>query len=252
MAIIPTVKCSDILCSVDFYTGVLDFEVRRDWSELTDPGFAWLARDGDVLHLSSHRGDGVFGQAVVIDVPEVDALFETFRSRGLDPSGKPDSPVHQGPLDQTWGTREFYVDDPDGNTLRFTRRARSAFPAACPEIPVADLETGLAWYRDRFGFTIDWADAGLGLGQASRGASRFFFSGPGYREGAAHGGPVLLWINLDDRKAVDALYAEWAAAGAKVGGAPAPKPYKLYEFFATDADGNVLRVFYDFGWEERV
>ena len=66
--------------------------------------------------------DGVFGQAIVVDVPEVDALFETFRARGLVPSGKPDSPVHQGPLDQTWGTREFYADDPDGNTLRFTRR----------------------------------------------------------------------------------------------------------------------------------
>ena len=23
------------------------------------------------------------------------------------------------PIDQSWGTREFYVDDPDGNTLRF-------------------------------------------------------------------------------------------------------------------------------------
>jgi hypothetical protein len=29
--------------------------------------------------------------------------------------------VHAGPIDQTWGTREFYVDDPDGNTLRFTQ-----------------------------------------------------------------------------------------------------------------------------------
>ena len=122
MAIIPTMKCSDIRRSVDFYTGVLDFEVRREWSELTDPGFAWLTRNGDVLHLSSHSGDGVFGQAVVVDVPEVDALFETFRSRGLQTPGAPDSPVHEGPLDQSWGTREFYVNDPDGNTLRFTRR----------------------------------------------------------------------------------------------------------------------------------
>lgn len=122
MAIIPTVKCSALKRSIAFYTRVLDFEVRREWSDDTDPGFAWLTRDGDVLHLSSHGGDGVFGQAIVVDVPEVDSLFATFRARGLDPSGKPDSPVHQGPLDQTWGTREFYVDDPDGNTLRFTQR----------------------------------------------------------------------------------------------------------------------------------
>jgi hypothetical protein len=32
---------------------------------------------------------------------------------------KLESPVHQGPLDQSWGIREFYVTDPNGNTLRF-------------------------------------------------------------------------------------------------------------------------------------
>jgi hypothetical protein len=31
--------------------------------------------------------------------------------------------VHAAPVDQTWGTREFYVSDPDGNTLRFTAPA---------------------------------------------------------------------------------------------------------------------------------
>ena len=122
MAIIPTVKCSRIALSVDFYTGVLDFEVRREWSELTDPGFAWLTREGHVLHLSSHRGDGVFGQAVVVETDAIDALFDTFLSRGLKTPGSPDSPVHEGPLDQCWGTLVFYVNDPDGNTLRFTQR----------------------------------------------------------------------------------------------------------------------------------
>ena len=122
MAIIPTVLCRSLRRSVEFYTRILDFELIEAWSELSDPGFAWLTRDGDVLHLSSHAGDGAFGQAIVIEVAEIDDLFETFRSQGLDTSSKPDSPVHQGPLDQTWGTREFYVDDPDGNSLRFTRR----------------------------------------------------------------------------------------------------------------------------------
>jgi hypothetical protein len=37
----------------------------------------------------------------------------------------PEAPqlVHEGPVDQTWGTREFYVDDPDGNTLRFVQHS---------------------------------------------------------------------------------------------------------------------------------
>ena len=122
MPIIPTVKCSDIRRSVAFYTEVLDFAVHPEWSVLSDPGFAWLTRAGAVLNLSSHSGDGVVGQAVVVEVTGIDALFETFRSRGLKTPGSPDSPVHEGPLNQSWGTREFYVNDPDGNTLRFTQR----------------------------------------------------------------------------------------------------------------------------------
>jgi|GEM_PF-86472 len=249
MAIIPTVKCSDIGRSVAFYTEVLDFELKREWSQLTDPGFAWLTRDDQVLNLSSHSGDGVFGQAVVVEVADIDALFAAFLARGLKTPGSPDSPVHEGPLDQSWGTREFYVNDPDGNTLRFTQRpgARpSGFPAACPEVPVAELDAALAHYRDRLGFAVDWSDAELGLGQVSRGRSRFFLGAPSFREG----GPVRLWINLDSRAAVDALHAEWTASGAMLEGAPVSQPWKLHEFTARDGDGNLLRVFYDFGWEE--
>jgi hypothetical protein len=41
------------------------------------------------------------------------------------------------------------------------------------------------------------------------------------------------------------------AAGARIADPPEAKPYKLYEFFAQDIDGNYFRVFYDFAWEER-
>ena len=56
---------------------------------------------------------------MVITTDDVDALFARYRARGLVIPDRPESPVHQGPLDQTWGTREWYVDDPDGNTVRF-------------------------------------------------------------------------------------------------------------------------------------
>jgi catechol 2,3-dioxygenase-like lactoylglutathione lyase family enzyme len=121
MAIIPTVRCRTMRISLAFYTGVLDFERVDGNDDLADPSFSILARHGHQLWLSSHRGDGVFGQAVVITADDVNALFRKFRSRGLSTPGDPDSPqeVHEGPIDQSWGTREFYVDDPDGNTLRF-------------------------------------------------------------------------------------------------------------------------------------
>lgn len=123
MAIIPTVRCSNMRKSLAFYTGVLDFERVDGDDELHDPSFSVLARGGDKLILSSHRGDGEFGQAIVITTDDINALFRRLRERGLDTPGNPDAPeeVHEGPIKQSWGTREFYVDDPDRNTLRFTQ-----------------------------------------------------------------------------------------------------------------------------------
>jgi catechol 2,3-dioxygenase-like lactoylglutathione lyase family enzyme len=121
MAIIPTVRCTRMSTSLGFYTKVLDFTLVDGPASATDPSVAVLQRDGDVVILSTHAGDGKIGQAVVVMTEGVDALFEKFIGRGLVPPNR-DSPVHHGPTDQTWGTREFYVDDPDGNTLRFTQK----------------------------------------------------------------------------------------------------------------------------------
>jgi catechol 2,3-dioxygenase-like lactoylglutathione lyase family enzyme len=122
MTIIPTIRCRSMREAITFYTRVLDFKRVGSWPAEGDPSFSILKRDGGELHLSSHAGDGSFGQAVVVLIDNADALFQAYVARGLDLSGKPQSPVHQGPVDQTWGTREFYVDDPSGNTLRFVQR----------------------------------------------------------------------------------------------------------------------------------
>jgi catechol 2,3-dioxygenase-like lactoylglutathione lyase family enzyme len=120
--IIPTVRCRNMSKALAFYTGVLDFERVNGDDDQNDPSFSLLARGSDQLILSSHRGDGAFGQAIVVTTSDADALFRQYRERGLRTPGNPDAPqaVHEGPIDQSWGTREFYVDDPDGNTLRFT------------------------------------------------------------------------------------------------------------------------------------
>ena len=121
MAIIPTFRCRSMRQSLAFYTGILDFERVDGDDALDDPSFSVLVREGSRLFLSSHGGDGIFGSVAAITTNDVDALFRTFRARGLRTPGNPDAPehVHEGPIDQTWGTREFYVEDPDGNTLRF-------------------------------------------------------------------------------------------------------------------------------------
>jgi catechol 2,3-dioxygenase-like lactoylglutathione lyase family enzyme len=68
-------------------------------------------RDGAVLHLSSHAGDGVIGGVVYFTSGDVDGLHEEFVAKNVR--------IHIAPVDQTWGMRELYVRDPDGNSVRF-------------------------------------------------------------------------------------------------------------------------------------
>jgi hypothetical protein len=83
------------------------------------PAYSIIKKENIEIHLSSHAGDGLIGNVVYWVVKDIDTLFNRFLARGLDTSNKIDSPVHQGPVDQTWGWREFYVTDPSGNTMRF-------------------------------------------------------------------------------------------------------------------------------------
>jgi catechol 2,3-dioxygenase-like lactoylglutathione lyase family enzyme len=120
MKIVPLFKVRDIKGAVAFYTGVLDFELI--YAEDIEMGVIDLIKDGAELQLTIYESDKLFGSVANVWVDDVDGLFEKYLERGLDTSHKKESPVHQGPLDQSWGTREFYITDNDGNTLRFCKR----------------------------------------------------------------------------------------------------------------------------------
>lgn len=126
MSIIPVMRCNSLRESIKFYTEILDFvRVGGGDDDPDECSVAWLQRGNDELILANE--DGEYGTVVVVMTENVDAEFDWFRKRGLKTPGDPNAPkqVHEGPTDQTWGTREFYVEDPDGNTLRFTQLARS-------------------------------------------------------------------------------------------------------------------------------
>jgi len=114
--------CRDMTQSLSFYTKILDFEHVGTWPPKGSPSYSVIKKQDIEINLSSHRSDGVAGNVVIIGVENLDSLCKTFLQRGLDTSLKKDSPVHQAPLDQTWGSREFYVTDPSGNTLRFSEK----------------------------------------------------------------------------------------------------------------------------------
>jgi uncharacterized glyoxalase superfamily protein PhnB len=50
---------------------------------------------------------------VRFEVDDVDGLHAELVEKGVR--------IDTGPVDQTWGTREMYVKDTDGNSVRFIR-----------------------------------------------------------------------------------------------------------------------------------
>jgi uncharacterized glyoxalase superfamily protein PhnB len=72
-----------------------------------------LSRDDAWLHLSSFSGDGIPGSVVYLLVDDVDGLHEELHQKGVS--------IDLEPTDQTWGNREMYVKDADGNSIRFVR-----------------------------------------------------------------------------------------------------------------------------------
>jgi catechol 2,3-dioxygenase-like lactoylglutathione lyase family enzyme len=124
MRAVPVLYSSDLTRSLAFYTGVLDFELRYPaYRELAlRNGVIDLICGDAILQLSIHMGHHPSASSINLEldaVRDVDELFARYTARGLVQTHRTDSPVHLAPLDQTWGTREFYADDPDGNTLCF-------------------------------------------------------------------------------------------------------------------------------------
>jgi predicted lactoylglutathione lyase len=124
------------------------------------------------------------------------------------------------------------------------------FPAAIPEIPTADVGRSITYYVERLGFSHDWGGDEDGIAGISNGNCRLFLTNRTFRESFGNTAPVLFWLNLNSRNEVDELFAKWKAAQTKILSEPEDKPWKLREFIASDLDGNLIRVFYDFRGDE--
>jgi uncharacterized glyoxalase superfamily protein PhnB len=111
---IPVLHVSSSAAAEAFYCGLLGFARRfayRPDPATADPCYMGLARDLATIHVSSFSGDGVAGGGVFLVVEDVDALHREFSAKGIA--------IDLAPTDQTWGNREMYVKDADGNCLRF-------------------------------------------------------------------------------------------------------------------------------------
>ncbi len=111
---IPVLHARSSAAAEEFYCERLGFIrqfAHRADDGRPDPCYMGLTRDGAWLHVSSFSGDGVSGGVVYVLVEDVDALHAELMAKVV--------PIDTGPIDQTWGNREMYVKDPDGNSIRF-------------------------------------------------------------------------------------------------------------------------------------
>jgi len=111
---IPLLHVSNSAAAEDFYCNRLGFHrefAHRLDDAKRDPCYMGVSRDGVWLHASSFSGDGVSGGVANVIVEDVDALHAELVAKGAR--------IVTGPVDQTWGSREVYVKDADGNCIRF-------------------------------------------------------------------------------------------------------------------------------------
>jgi catechol 2,3-dioxygenase-like lactoylglutathione lyase family enzyme len=118
MTFIPIFKVKDLPEAIQFYTSKFGFRAPKI---ATGPVVSLTLGKAEIL-LSTLEGDQKAGTNVNMLVEDIEEVFRNIRYSGYDLNARPDSPVHQGIVEQTWGTLEFYVTDPDGNTIRFVQR----------------------------------------------------------------------------------------------------------------------------------
>ncbi len=116
---IPVIAVSDSVRAEEYYCGSLGFEKKfafRPDPTRMDPCYLGVSRDGVWLHLQSFKPERAGKTDAFFWVADVDSLHDEFLLRNV--------PITLPPTDQSWGTRELGVRDPDGNTMVFALAAR--------------------------------------------------------------------------------------------------------------------------------
>ena len=121
---VPVFRVRSLDEALPFYRDTLGFTVHQASPDVAS-FYAVLSLNGEEFHLQQDPKANGCRYSAIVRVDDVDAAFEELKGRGYRPPDRPESPVHCGPVDQTWGMREFYVDDPSGNTICFSEELRT-------------------------------------------------------------------------------------------------------------------------------
>lgn len=114
--VIPVLRIFDVAKADEFYLGFLGFKL--DWEHRFDdntPLYRQISRNGLILHLSEHHGDGSPGARLRI-------MMQGVREFQQELSQKNYRYLRPGIETTDWGTLETGALDPFGNQLRFCEK----------------------------------------------------------------------------------------------------------------------------------
>lgn len=102
----------------EFYLGFLGFKI--DWEHRFEPGapvYMQISRDGLVIHLSEHHGDGTPGSIAYVYTTGVREWQRELIDKGY-------RHMRPGLEEQEWGMLEVTVIDPFNNRITFGEPTR--------------------------------------------------------------------------------------------------------------------------------
>jgi len=111
-AAIPHLRILDYQKAVDFYVGVLGFEIDFEWRHEPElPVYMGIRRGALLAHLSEYEASGPPGEGrgMTLAVEDVDAWALTVERAGV--------PFEREIQTQPWGARDFIVHDPFDNVI---------------------------------------------------------------------------------------------------------------------------------------
>jgi catechol 2,3-dioxygenase-like lactoylglutathione lyase family enzyme len=110
--VVPILRMFDVQKAKDFYVGYLGCTL--DWEHTFDgvaPVYLQVSRDGLVLHLSEHHGDGTPGTAIYAEATGLREYHAELRSKAY-------GYLNPGLETEEDGDLSITLLDPFGNTLR--------------------------------------------------------------------------------------------------------------------------------------
>jgi uncharacterized glyoxalase superfamily protein PhnB len=237
--IFPVLRYDNAPQAIEFLVQAFGFEVASDHR----------SPDGRVVHADLRFGASVVGvsstgtspadspwatvrQGIYIVLTDPDAVYARARAAGADVA----LPI----VDQSYGSRDFTLRDPEGHLWAFGTYAMergTGRPTIVPEVLYQDAEIALKWMENAIGFTrglvVPDADRGVKHAEMHLGDG-VMFVGPTPTTEMFRGLTHFVNLRVADP---DAHYARATAAGARVVMEPQMSPFDARFYAGQDREG---------------